>query len=168
MQLLLIRHAVAEDRETFAETGQDDAQRPLTKPGKWKMQRIAKTLRRTIGSIDVLASSPLLRARQTAEIVAQAFEGSEVAITDTLEPDASFDAFLGWLRKQRSAEVVAVVGHEPHLGGLATWLMTSNDESRVRFGKGGATLLEFEGRPTAGAAVLQWALTPALLRRLAD
>ena len=168
MQLLLIRHAVAEDAEVFAETGQDDAQRPLTKPGKWKMQRIAKTLHRTVGSIDVLAASPLVRASQTAEIVAQAFGGLEVVITGTLEPQASFDSFLTWLRKQRAADVVAVVGHEPHLGGLATWLMTANDESRVRLGKGGAALLEFEGKPGAGAAMLQWALTPALLRRLAD
>jgi phosphohistidine phosphatase SixA len=62
---------------------------------------------------------------------------------------------------------VAVVGHEPHLGTLVTWLLTGVDEARVPLKKGGACLLAFASLPRKGGATLQWALTPALLRDVA-
>lgn len=167
-QLLIIRHGVAEEREEFAESGQDDALRPLTKEGKWKMERNAKALRRAVSSIDVLGSSPLLRATQTASIVASAFGGLEITTVTALVPGTPAESFLTWLRRQRDATVVAAVGHEPDLGALATWLLTGEEESHVPLRKGGACLLEFDGRPRPGGATLQWALTPALMRRIGD
>lgn len=166
MQLLLIRHGPAGDRETFAETGRDDAERPLTAPGTRKMRRIAKGLRRAIGAIDVIGSSPLVRAARTAAIVAREYGLSDVAEVDALAPGASVEKLAVWLRRQKETPVVAIVGHEPDLGALATWLLSGGTESRVPLGKGGACLLEIEGRVKAGSAVLRWALTPALLRRL--
>ncbi len=166
MQLLLIRHGVAEEREDFAKTGLDDSQRPLTKTGKWKMQHVAKGLRRTVRSIDVLASSPLVRAMQTAKIVAERYRGVEVEVLDALQPENEYQEFLAWLRKQKSAEVVAAVGHEPHLGGLATWLLVDRRESHTPLGKGGACLLEFNARPSAGGARLMWSALPSMLREL--
>lgn len=168
MQLLLIRHGLAGDRETFAATGQDDALRPLTAEGGKKMKRNARGLRRVVGAIDVLGASPLLRAAQTASIVSSAYGGVEVTTVPALAPDASPRSFLAWLRKQQDATVVAAVGHEPHLGALATWLLTGEEESHIPLRKGGACLLELEGRPRSGAATLQWALTPTMLRRLRD
>lgn len=168
MQLLLIRHGRAGDRETFAQTGKDDSERPLTTPGKWKMRRIAKGLHRTVGAIDVLGSSPLVRAAQTAAIVAREFGLSDVAEVEALVPGTPAEQCAAWLRRQKAAEVVALVGHEPDLGALATWLLGGGAESRVPIGKGGACLLEIDGRVKAGGAVLRWALTPALLRRLSD
>jgi phosphohistidine phosphatase len=87
---------------------------------------------------------------------------------EALTPDAEPGALLRWLRRQSEPELVAVVGHEPHLGCLVTWLLTGRAESRVPLKKGGACLLEFEDRPRAGGATLTWALTPSLLRRLAE
>jgi phosphohistidine phosphatase len=166
MQLVIVRHGVAEDRDRFAERGQDDALRPLTKEGRWKMERNARGLRRAISALDVLATSPLRRAEQTARIIADAYHGIDVVTVPALAPDGPLDDVLAWLRRQRASATVAVVGHEPQLGVLATWLLTGDRHSHVAFRKGGACLIEFEGRPAAGAGQLVWALTPTLLRRL--
>jgi phosphohistidine phosphatase len=162
MQLLVIRHAIAQSREEFA--GDDDTLRPLTNEGRRQMQRVAKGLRHLVRQLDVLGSSPLRRAIQTADIVAEEFTGVDIAAVRALEPESALPAFVTWLRRQRDAELVAVVGHEPHLGTLVTWLLTGLDEPRVPLKKGGACLLEFSSLPRKGGATLQWALTPALLR----
>ena len=164
MQLLVIRHAIAQAREEF--TGDDDALRPLTKEGRRQMKRAAKGLRRIVGDLDVLGSSPLLRAMQTADVVAEQFVGVDITTVEALDPDSTLPSFVSWLRTQRGAERVAVVGHEPHLGTLITWLLTGIDEPRVPLKKGGACLLDFPSLPRKGGATLQWALTPALLRDL--
>jgi len=168
MRLVLIRHGIAEDREEFAATGQDDALRPLTKHGRWKMERIAHGLRRVASALDILAASPLRRAQQTAKIVADAYGDIEVTTAPVLTPDAPLPEVLAWLRRQPAGATVALVGHEPQLGQLATWLLTDQTESRIEFRKGGACKLEFDGRPSAGTGQLIWALTPSLLRALAE
>ena len=168
MQLLLIRHAVAEDQAEFAKTKQDDSLRPLTKEGRWKMERAARGLHRAIPAVEVLATSPLLRATQTAKIIAARYTGIDYITVPSLSPDSPFETFLAWLRRQRSALTVAAVGHEPHLGGLATWLLTETDVPKITLRKGGACLLEFDGLPTAGGGMLVWALTSTLLRKIAD
>jgi phosphohistidine phosphatase len=166
MQLLLIRHGIAETREDFASTGEDDSRRPLTKRGQERMEENVKGLLQVVSTIDVLASSSLLRAVQTAAIVAKAYGGIPVTTVPALQPDSAPQDFLAWLRRQHSAQLVAAVGHEPHLGLLATWLMTGHSESRIALRKGGACLLELASRPEKGTAVLQWALTPRQLRRI--
>jgi len=174
MNLLVIRHAIAEDKETFAASGRSDDQRPLTEAGRSKMRRAAEGLRATCPRIAVLASSPLLRARETAEIVAPVFKVARVEIVEALRPDRPFEDLTAWLRRRVAPNgcgedaTVAVVGHEPHLSGLVTWLMTATTESRLELKKGGACLLAFDRVPAAGQATLRWALTPAQLRALAD
>jgi phosphohistidine phosphatase len=167
MQLVVIRHAIAQEREEFAPTGRDDSLRPLTDKGTAKMRKAAAGLRELVPSIDVLAASPFTRAQQTAEIVAAEYAGLRVATTSSLEPESALEDFVVWLRAQRG-ETVAVVGHEPHLGTLITWLMTGIEESRVPLKKGAACQLEFSGKPARGTARLQWALTASQLGRLAD
>ena len=165
MQVLLIRHAAAEDAEEFARAGGDDALRPLTKMGRWKMERIARGLHSVVPAIDVLACSTLVRARQTAEIVADAYGRLEPQTVSALAPGARPAAFLQWLRKQDAA-TVAVVGHDPHLPTVAALLATGHAEPWVPLKKGGACLLEIDGEPAPGAARLLWVMPPALLRRL--
>jgi phosphohistidine phosphatase len=167
MQLLVIRHAIAETREQFAPTGLDDSLRPLTKEGRKRMALVAKGLRRVVGEIDLLATSPFVRAAETAAIVAREYDDVTPTPVDALEPESKPTGFVSWLRQQEDAEVVAVVGHEPHLGTLVTWLLTGVAEPRVPLRKGGACLLDLAGRPAKGGATLRWSLTPALLRRLA-
>src|SRR3954468_3537196 len=101
MQLVIIRHGLAGDREAFAATGQDDALRPLTAEGRRKMKRNAKGLRRVVAAIDVLGASPLVRAAQTASIVASAYGGLEVTTVPALAPGTSPRSFLARLRTQQ-------------------------------------------------------------------
>ena len=166
MQLLVIRHAIAEEREVFAETGEDDSRRPLTTRGERKMRAGVDGLRRVVPRLGMLAASPLVRAQQTAEIVAEAYDDIPVHTTSALSPDSELPAAVRWLRQQGAAEVVAIVGHEPHLGALVTWLMAGLEDSRVSLRKGGACLVEFSARPAAGGATLLWSLTPSQLRRI--
>ena len=174
MNLLVIRHAIAEDKDAFAASGRKDDQRPLTEAGRSKMRRAAEGLRLTCPRIAVLASSPLLRARETADIVAPAFRITRVEIVEALRPDRPFEELAAWLRRRVTPNggdddaTVAIVGHEPHLSGLVTWLMTSGTDSRIELKKGGACLLRFDRAPAAGEAILRWALTPSQLRGLAD
>jgi phosphohistidine phosphatase len=166
MQLLVIRHAIAEDRERFASSGRDDSERPLTTAGRDKMRRASGGLRRIVPTIDLLASSPYVRAMETAELVAEAYGIDDVKRVAALVPDAPLQEFLVWVQRKASARVVAVVGHEPHLGELVTWLMSGLRESRVEMKKGGACLLEFEGQPGAGLGVMKWLMGPGQLREL--
>jgi len=167
MQLVVIRHAIALEREEFAPTGRDDSLRPLTDKGRAKMKKAAVGLRELVPEISVLAASPFTRAQQTARIVAAEYGRLRVITTSSLEPDSAFEEFAEWLRTRRG-DTVAVVGHEPHLGTLVTWLMTGIEESRVPMKKGAACLLEFPGKPARGTARLHWALTASQLGRLAD
>jgi phosphohistidine phosphatase len=167
MQLLVIRHAIAEDKKEFAATGRPDGERPLTKRGQKEMRKVAAGLRRQVKSLDVLAASPLVRAQQTAAIVAAEYGDIFVETAPALEPDRSMMSFAKWLATVKRARVVAIVGHEPHLGTLVTWLMTGVSDSHLSLDKGGACLLEIEGKAAPRSATLCWALTPDLLRKLA-
>ena len=167
MRLLVIRHAEAEDKDAFAATGQGDALRPLTERGRRRMSEGAEGLRTLVSSIDLLAASPLVRAQQTAEIVAHRYGDCAVETTDVLEPGTVPSRFLAWLREQ-DGNVIAIVGHEPDLGALVTWLLTGATESHVPLGKGAACLLDLGEAPGRGKGMLEWAITASQLRRLAD
>jgi phosphohistidine phosphatase len=166
MRLLVIRHGPAGDRDEFAFTGKPDAERPLTKDGREKMKKAAAGLARAVDALDLVATSPLARAVQTAEIVADAFGGMDLTIIDELAPERAPGDLLPWLRGHDRDVSLAVVGHEPHLGLLVGWLLTGRHESFVELKKGGAVMLSLGETPQAGAAKLLWALTPGQLRRL--
>lgn len=166
MNLLLIRHGIAEVRDVFRATGKPDDLRPLTDEGRDKMARAALGLRVLVPDLSLVASSPLTRAQETAKIVADAYGMKVGATTDTLNPDALLPEFAEWLATRAEQDIVAVVGHEPHLSTLVTWFLAGIEESRVVFRKGGAALLEFRGRPRKGGAVLHWLEGPKALRQL--
>lgn len=167
MQLLIVRHSAAEDKEDFAKTGKSDDLRPLTAEGKETMAQAAKGLREVVPEISELATSPLVRARETAEILARAYRIEIGATTDVLSPEAPVEKFIEWIADRAKRDVIAVVGHEPHLSALTTWLMCGTKESRIELKKGGACLLTFHGAPKAGSATLEWLMHPKHLRALA-
>src|SRR5205085_10060318 len=140
------RHAIAEDRVAFAQTGADDDQRPVTEEGARKMRRAAAGLRSIVPSIDLLAASPLVRAVQTAGIVAAVYGAVEPQVTPTLTPGSRPSAFLHWLQHQ-PGDVIAAVGHEPDLGILASWLVSGVAESWLPLKKGASCFLEFSESP---------------------
>ena len=167
MKLLLIRHAIAEERDDFARTGKDDRLRPLTDEGRKKMRQAARGLKEIAPDIGLLATSPLTRSAQTGAIVDSVYGGLKEVEIDELSPEASPTDFLRWLRKQK-VECIAAVGHEPGISRLLSWLLTGTERRIFAFRKGGACQLDFPDEVAAGTATLVWALTPAQLRDLAD
>jgi phosphohistidine phosphatase len=168
MHLLVIRHAIAEDREEFARGGRPDAERPLTAFGRRRMARNARGLRRVAPPVHVIGTSPHARADETARILAASLGVATVETVDALAPDQPPQALLPWLNRQPADAVVAVVGHEPNLGTLITWLLGGGEAANAELKKGGACLLQLGDRAEPGRAVLQWLLTPAHLRAIAD
>lgn len=166
MKLLIVRHAKAEDRETFAATGADDAERPLTGAGREQVRQAARTLKDLVPRIDVLATSPLTRARETARLLAREYKRLKPVEMPELSPGLSEKAVVAWLAEQPADAVVALVGHEPDLSVFASWLLTGRKHPILALKKGAACLLEFEAKPDPGGAVLAWSLTPVQLRRL--
>jgi len=143
-----------------------DAQRPLTDAGRKRMRRAAKALRRQVPAVDVIASSPLIRARETAEILAARYDDMAVVELMPLSPGGSERELLDWLREQTRDAVVVLVGHEPDLGLLASWLLTGKKSAFAPLRKGAACLIQFAEAPAAGGGVLEWMLTPKLLDNL--
>ncbi|HEX6132408.1 MAG TPA: phosphoglycerate mutase family protein [Longimicrobiales bacterium] len=170
MQLLVIRHGRAESVKEFAKTGLDDDARPLTDDGRERMRQGAAGLRRLVDEIDVLATSPLVRARETAEIIGTAYDGLQVLDVDALRPQAAPADFAEWLRDAGSKETIAIVGHETQLQELVGWLLVGRKDPIVEIKKGGAVMLEVPmrggHRVRAGSATLLWSLAPRQLRLL--
>ena len=167
MRLLVVRHAIAEDPAVFAATGRNDAERPLTEKGRRRMRSVARGLKKLVPAIDGVATSPLVRAVETAEIIGRAYRGAPVTRLPELAPQAEPAALVPWLERQRSREVVAAVGHEPALSRWVSWLLGDAERPFVEFKKGGVCCLEVPDAPGPGSAVLQWMLTPGQLRRMA-
>ncbi len=166
MNLLVIRHGIAEDREEWAQTGESDDERPLTELGRDRMKQNARGLQRVVKEVEVLATSPLTRAVQTAELVAKRYGDLAAVVVEDLIPERPVAALLPWLQGLDDVDTVGVVGHEPHLSMLVSWLLTGRQDSLLDLKKGGACLLEFAQEPAAGKAKLLWVLTPKQLRRL--
>jgi phosphohistidine phosphatase len=166
VELLVVRHAIAEDREVFAATGREDALRPLTAEGTRKMKRTARGLRTIIPGIDVLVSSPFARAHETAEILRREYELDRIETARELEPATPLDEVVSWLGRLDNG-VVTIVGHEPQLGHLVTYLITGSNHSGVELKKGGACLIEFDAQPEVARGRLIWAIAPGILRDLA-
>ena len=167
MLLLVVRHAIAEDPAEYARDHADDAGRPLTPEGRKKMKRAARGLRALVPALDRLATSPLTRALQTAEILAEAY-GIEPATVPTLAPGQPTAALAAWLGSQLRHQAVAIVGHEPALSRAVSWFLAGGERSFIELKKGAACLLECADHVGEGSATLQWALTPSQLRDLGN
>ncbi|HYN80510.1 MAG TPA: phosphohistidine phosphatase SixA [Gemmatimonadaceae bacterium] len=166
MKLLVVRHGAAMDKDEFARTGESDDLRPLTDEGKDEMKSISKGLRAAVEELDLLATSPLVRARETADIIAEAYGIELPEVERSLMPGTSFDEFEKWCSGLGEKKVIAIVGHDPHLSSLVTWLLTGRSDPRIRLKKGGACLLTFESVPQREKGTLNWLLTPRQLRRM--
>jgi phosphohistidine phosphatase len=165
VKLLIIRHGPAGDRAEWEAEGRDDRLRPLTLQGKKEMRRVAEGLATLVSRIDLLATSPLARAVQTADIVASQFDCEPVTV-EALAPGNDPDQVVKWLRGQRS-DIVAVVGHEPDLSTLACYLLSGKSSSFLTLKKSGTGLLELDDPAGPGKARLDWLLVPRVLKQLA-
>lgn len=163
MHLLLVRHATAVERGT---PGVSDDRRALTPEGRQKFVEAARGLSRVLDKPGVLFSSPLVRARQTAEIAREAWGGPKIRELGALATGkwAPLAAAVDALAGERS---VALVGHEPYMSALLARLLGTPHDDRLTFRKGGAALLEVPGR-MAGGGRLVWFLPPQVLRGLGE
>lgn len=164
MQILIIRHAKAGQRGLLGFMGKKDAARPLTDGGRKDMRKAAKALQSLVPVIDVLAASPLVRARETADIVSRRYDDMPVTELAALAPGGAKEDMLAWLREQKPAATVALVGHEPDLGTFASWLL-GGAESFLSLKKGAACLIEMSDEPVPGSGRLEWLLPPPVLRK---
>ena len=163
MDLYIIRHAWAAERD--GAQWPDDDLRPLSEDGK---KRFAEMIEKLLGhsmSPQVVATSPLVRCKQTAEILAAAAPDEPTVVElDELRPGSDLEGLLQWTAGQaRRHEQIAWVGHAPDVGRLAAALI-GQPESQIRFAKGAVVAIRFDGSPTVGSGELQWLVTAKLLR----
>jgi phosphohistidine phosphatase len=163
MKILIIRHGIAAQQTTKSA----DEARKLTKEGRQKMKKAAHGLRTLVDQIDLIATSPLTRAAQTADIVGEVYHGTRIVQIAALSPGRPPAVLLEWLNAHPPTATVALIGHEPHLSTFLCWLMTGLQESFVKLKKGGVAMLEINGPATAGRAKLVWLMRPGQLRKLA-
>src|SRR5580765_7755473 len=155
-QLFLIRHGVAEER---GDAWPDDAKRPLSEDGIERFQRSVRGLARLDVWIDVVLTSPLVRARQTADIVASAFDPRPSIITiESLAPGGSYASLVADLEKHGRKTHIALVGHEPGIGELGARLIGSRHS--FEFKKGAVCRIDVDEIPPVGPGDLRWFLTP--------
>lgn len=162
--IYIVRHGIAED---YSAAG-SDAERRLTNAGIEKTRRAALGLERIGVAPDLILTSPLCRADETARIIAEVLGGVALRQTRTLAPGGRFDEIVAEMTKAPKPAAVMVVGHQPDLGMLASLLATGDPESAfLPFRKAGAACFEIAGSPSSIHGTLQWFLTPSQLRFIA-
>lgn len=165
MKIYLIRHSNAVDPGT--PDYEDDSARPLTEKGREKMRGIASALK-ALGVVpDRIVSSPYLRARETAEILARGLKyKSELVFSDTLVPMGNAASIIGEINEKFSVDELALVGHEPCFSALVGALTASAPGIEMDLKKGGVCCLSADDLKVERKAVLEWLLTPKILSRL--
>ena len=167
MRLTFLRHGIAAGRGSPAY--ENDSERPLTAKGERRMRRIAEGMQALGLSYDLMLSSPYLRAKQTAEIVAQILSTAhDVLLVETLTPEGDPRQVIEALRTDhRDRQDVLLVGHEPYLSRLISTLLTGGPNLSVGMKRGGLCALDVETLRYGRCASLVTLLTPRQMRRLA-
>ena len=163
--VLVIRHAEAEEPAHALIEGRSDTHRELTKDGRRKMRAGARGLARVVEHIDHLVSSPLIRAVQTADVLAEEFAHAKRQQHTGLSPGFSQPALMGWIARHKGT--LALVGHEPDLSQWIGYMVTGEPRGLVLMKKGACCCLEMPDSPLAGEAHIVWHMPLKQLRSLA-
>ena len=160
MNLFILRHGIAVERGTPGYTR--DSERPLTAKGERRLWQVAEAMEALELSFDLVLPSPYVRARQTAMLIAEALEiPKRLQLSSALTPDGNFKDLIKFLNSRKPApDDVLLVGHEPHLSGLISFLTTGKETHTVVMRKGGLARLSVEALTPGRCAVLEWLLTP--------
>jgi phosphohistidine phosphatase len=165
MNLYLLRHGIAINAEEAA----SDGERPLTEKGDKRMRKAVRGLRRLDIAFDAILTSPLARARQTAEIVAAGLSlDAHLSVVESLQPGSSPENLLSSLSDYKNSENLLLVGHEPLLSDLAVFLITGKKARALDLSlkKGGLCRIEIDSLPPRNPGTLHWLLAPKQLRLL--
>jgi phosphohistidine phosphatase len=162
MELLIIRHAIAFERDL--QRWADDALRPLSPLGIRRSRQAAAGLKALCEAPDHLLTSPLTRARETARILTEVAGWPRADIAPELKPGEGAAAVLTLLANDRSKRI-AIVSHQPDLSALITACLRNDGTTLpIEMKKNAVACLSFKGRAQLGGAVLNWLATPRLLR----
>lgn len=162
MNLLLVRHGPAGDKTEWAKTGKPDFDRPLTPDGAKKTRRAAEGLARLLDRPPVIATSPLVRAAQTADLLQKAFGKARRVVARELEPGRDPEEALRLAAGLGGT--AALVGHEPHLSGVLKLATGAGEGFSCELKKAGAALIELDEKTRRGRLI--WLAAPSLLRAL--
>jgi phosphohistidine phosphatase len=163
LELYLVRHGIAAER---GENYPDDSKRPLTSNGIARLRKQTKGLEALGVGFDLIITSPLVRAKQTADILAQGLKiKPSVISSDSLAPAGTPAAVIQDIVKHQRRARIALVGHEPNMGELAARLIGAR--TPLEFRKGGVCRIDFEVLPPKGIGHLRWFVTPKMLRAVA-
>jgi phosphohistidine phosphatase len=166
VNVLVVRHGIAMERDEALAEGIEESERPLTSKGRNRTREVAKALPLIAPAIVAMLSSPYRRAKETAVIVGGAYEDLSFEETAALLPEAHPEELCAVLAERSPESTIAVVGHEPHLGQFIGYCLSGAPVSTFDLKKAGTCLLHFEQTPKAGAGQLWWFLPPRILRRL--
>ena len=162
LALYLIRHGLAAER---GKDYPDDSKRPLTNAGINALRKEAAALVAMDVAFDLIISSPLVRAKQTADVIAQGLAGiPAVILSDALSPAGSQSSLFQELGKHMRKASIALVGHEPNMGELAARLLGA--KGGIEFKKGAVCRIDCEVVPPKGLGTLRWLATPRMLRKI--
>jgi phosphohistidine phosphatase len=166
MDLLIVRHAIAFDRNS--RRWRDDGERPLSPEGMARARKAAAGLKHIAERPQCLLSSPLMRAKQTATILTEFAGWPKATECAALAPDESPDEVFAALAAQKE-KIVAIVGHQPALGrllaaSLPAQVLGGVNPEAFELKKMGVALVSFNGTPKAGSGVLNWFVPPRILR----
>ena len=165
MNIYLLRHGIAASAEETA----PDGERPLTAKGIKRMRKTARGLRRLGLDFDAILTSPLARARQTADLVAAALGlESQLTVVEALQPNYAVEELLASLSDYQQRKHLLLVGHEPLLSGTAAFLLTGKKTVAldIALKKGGFCHIEIDSLPPRNPGTLRALLTPKQLRFL--
>lgn len=164
IELILVRHAIAAER---GPNHPDDRERPLTSEGVARFKRIVGGLKDFEVKLELVLTSPLVRAHHTAELLVAGIGGKpRLETLEALAPGGRMTQVLEAVAKYaKKARHIALVGHEPDLGELAARLLRSR--GTIEFKKGAMCSIELDGAMPTGPGTLKWLLPPRALRKLA-
>jgi len=167
MDIYILRHGIAVESGTPGY--ENDAKRPLIPKGKRQLRKSAAAMKKMNLKFDLILSSPLERAKRTAEIIADELKLTKtLKFTDALKNENAPEKLIGELvalKKQPSN--LLLVGHEPYLSRLVSLLISVDEELAMDFKKGGLCKLEVEKLGFGKCAQLAWLLTPKLMKEIA-
>src|SRR5215470_14557464 len=146
MKLYLVRHGVATQK--LGGAVQNDAQRPLTEEGREETRLVASAIKRLGVKPDLILTSPLVRAHQTAEILAEVLaDGAALRMCEALAPGGTASDLYKFLRDFKQGEEVFAVGHEPDMGRLAATILWAGPELDMPFKKSGVCRIDVSSMP---------------------
>jgi phosphohistidine phosphatase len=163
VELYLVRHAIAAER---GDAWPDDSKRPLTSRGIARFRKEVDGLVALKVRLDLVLTSPLVRAKQTAEILSERLSSHPpIATADALAPGGAYASLLDELARHARRSRIALVGHEPGIGEFAGRL--AGTRTAFEFKKGAVCCIDVDALPPARPGRLRWFATPGMLRALA-